>query len=234
MEGDLREGLRRRGAAAVADRLEPLAVRFRDELLRLRHASRSSGPAARGGGTAGAGGEGNESETRLAYLAGLDSLQEASQRIFDDEIGRVATGRGASLLAAAVGTTLFWGLLAGPIIALYRTYFGASVTALRSAASGIDAFPHPPASTMLTSVALSTLPVALFAMAAMSFAQGRRRVRHAEARIRAAHAETIESLQREGVLRLRWDDPLLADAEFLLSAGDATPFESDLPQETSR
>ena len=35
------------------------------------------------------------------------------------------------------------------------------------------------------------------------------------------HHETIERLQRDGVLQLQWDEPLLADAEFLLSAGTA-------------
>jgi len=74
---------------------------------------------------------------------------------------------------------------------------------------------------MLTSLLLSLLPTALFAMVVLSLAQSRRRVDRAESRIRDVHHETIGRLQRDGVLRLRWDDPLLADAEFLLSAGQA-------------
>ena len=38
-------------------------------------------------------------------------------------------------------------------------------------------------------------------------------------------SELIEKLQSDGVLRLQWDDPLLADAEFLLSAGSAESME---------
>jgi hypothetical protein len=74
---------------------------------------------------------------------------------------------------------------------------------------------------MLTSFLLSLLPTALFAMVVLSVAQNRSRVSRAESRIRNMHHDTIERLQREGVLRLRWDEPLLADAEFLLSAGAA-------------
>jgi hypothetical protein len=76
-------------------------------------------------------------------------------------------------------------------------------------------------SMMLTSFFLSLLPTALFAMLVLSVSQSRARVNRAEARIREMHHETIARLQRDGVLMLRWDEPLLADAEFLLSAGTA-------------
>lgn len=72
---------------------------------------------------------------------------------------------------------------------------------------------------MLTSLLLSILPTAIFAMIIISWAQGRWRIDRAESRIREAHVQAISRLQQERVLRLRWDDPLLADAEFLLSVG---------------
>jgi hypothetical protein len=72
---------------------------------------------------------------------------------------------------------------------------------------------------MFTSLILSVLPTALFSMIVLSIAQSRSRVRAAEDRIRGRHHEVIGQLQRDGVLQLRWDEPLLADAEFLLSAG---------------
>ena len=223
VENDLREGLRRRGAAAVADRLGPLAIRFRDELATLRHDPKPL----RGTDSALGNARDDESRSQLAYLAGLDSLQESSQRIFDEEIERVSVKRSPTVLAAVIGTAIFWGLMAGPVVALYRTYLDASYAALRWSVGGLDAFPHPTASTMLTSLFLSLLPTALFAMLALSIAQSRRRVGKAESRIREVHAQTIETLQRDGVLRLRWDDPLLADAEFLLSAGAAEAMESE-------
>lgn len=238
LETDIREGLRRRGAAAVADRLGPLASRFRDELATLRRDAKAGGqgsvigqgpfpgqPQRPGGGWAtpveGESGAEPDASARLAYLAGLDALQEVSERIFDEEIERVAAGRGVALGFALAGTAVFWALLSGPIVALYRTYFGASLFAYQ-AAGGLERFPHPTASMMLTSLILSLLPVAILAMVALSLAQSRRRVERAEERIRGSHATAIETLRREGVLRLCWDDPLLADAEFLLSAGAGT------------
>ncbi|HBV64503.1 MAG TPA: hypothetical protein DEF45_15955, partial [Rhodopirellula sp.] len=82
-------------------------------------------------------------------------------------------------------------------------------------------FPRPDLAMILTSLLLSSLPLAIFAMMVLSASQSRSKVRKAEKRIRDVHHETIDRLQREGVLRLSWDEPLLADAEFLLSAGSA-------------
>ena len=208
---DIREGLRQRSAAAVADRLGPLAARFRDELSELRH-DRSTGVSNYSLHT---------SKSQVAYLSGLDSLQESSQRIFDEEVDRVALSRFAAVMAGLIGTAIFWFLMAGPIVALYRGYFDASYATLREFAGNLEQVPRPDLSMMLTSFLLSVLPTALFAMVVLSLAQGRRRVHRAEHRIRQRHQETITALQREGVLQLRWDEPLLADAEFLLSAGAA-------------
>lgn len=208
---DIREGLRQRSAAAVADRLGPLAARFRDELSELRQ-DRNSGASKFSLHTG---------KSQVAYLSGLDSLQESSQRIFDEEVDRVAPSRFAALMAGLIGTAVFWFLMAGPIVALYRGYFDASYVTLRDLAGNLDRFPRPDLSMMLTSLLLSMLPTALFAMVVLSLAQGRRRVHRAEDQIRQRHQETITALQREGVLQLRWDEPLLADAEFLLSAGAA-------------
>ncbi len=67
---DIREGLQRRSAAAVADRLGPLAARFRDELAELRQ------PLGKGKPTIST----NASKSQVAYLSGIDTLQESSQR----------------------------------------------------------------------------------------------------------------------------------------------------------
>lgn len=208
---DVRDGLQRRSDAAVADRLGPLAVRFRDELYELRQQKGTSKPAILY----------QSAKSQVAYLSGIDALQETSQRIFDDEVDRVSLAGFGAVLSGLVGTVLFWCLMAGPIVALYRGYFDASYHALHELAGDLDRFPHPELSMMLTSFLLSLLPTALFAMVILSLAQGRRRVVRAEQRIRERHHETIGMLQRDGVLQLRWDEPLLADAELLLSAGAA-------------
>ena len=72
---------------------------------------------------------------------------------------------------------------------------------------------------MFTALVVSILPTALFSMLVLSYAQSRSRVVRAEKSIRERHHESITQLQQQGVLRLRWDEPLLSDAEFLVSAG---------------
>lgn len=214
---DLRDGLKRRAAAIVADRLGPLTTRFRNELKRL-HGRTAGEPVGIGGADdapeAGAGGY-----SVPADLAGIDALQEESQQIFDREVQQVAVSERFALIAAALGTFIFWSLMAGPIVALYRGYVDASLATLRNLAGDLQSFPRPEATMMLTSLLLSILPTAIFAMIIISWAQGRWRIDRAESRIREAHVQAISRLQQERVLRLRWDDPLLADAEFLLSVG---------------
>ena len=136
-------------------------------------------------------------------------------------------------ITAGLGTAIFWLLMAGPIVALYRGYVDASFATLRSLSGDLHAFPRPELAMLLTSLLLSILPTAIFAMFMISWAQGRWLIDRAEAQIREAHAQAIARLQQSRVLRLRWDDPLLADAEFLLSAG-AELQQSPLIQEARR
>ncbi len=215
-EQDVREGLRRRSAAAVADRLGPLARRFRKELAELRQ-EKSSVKKALSTHLSGDDDEGSRSQ--LAYLSGIDTLQEASQKIFDEEVDRVSISQTSTMMFAFVGTFVFWLFMAGPIVALYRDYFVASYSTLTTLSGDLDRFPRPEFAMMLTSLLLAVLPTALLTMFSLSFAQSRSRVEQAETQIRERHHHAITQLQEKGVLRLRWDDPLLADAEFLLSVG---------------
>ncbi len=208
-EETVQEGLRKRSTAAVADRLAPLAARFRDELAELRREPRKI----RGDLVD------DDVRPRVAYLAGIDTLQERSQAIFDDQIDAVSVSREAALTCGIIGTLIFWGFLAGPIVTLYRKYFDASLATLSEMGGELEAYPHPELAMMLTSIILSLLPLGIFSMIVLSWAQSTSRVEQAERAIRKLHRVTIAQLQREGVLALRWDDPLLADAEFLLSAG---------------
>jgi hypothetical protein len=206
---EIRDGLRRRSAAAVADRLGPLAVNFRHELSVLRHDRQEVPHSITDRDVTG----------EVASLAGIDTLQERSEQIFEEEVNRISISSTTAMICGVIGTAIFWTLMSGPVIALYRGYFDASFLAIRDLAGDLDRFPKPDFAMLLTSLILSILPTALFAMAVMAWAQGRRRVETAEETIRQRHRETIVQLQNQGVLRLHWDEPLLADAEFLLSAG---------------
>ena len=196
-------------AAAVAVRLGPLAVNFRHELSVLRHDRQEVPHSITDRDVTG----------EVASLAGIDTLQERSEQIFEEEVNRISISSTTAMICGVIGTAIFWTLMSGPVIALYRGYFDASFLAIRDLAGDLDRFPKPDFAMLLTSLILSILPTALFAMAVMAWAQGRRRVETAEETIRQRHRETIVQLQNQGVLRLHWDEPLLADAEFLLSAG---------------
>lgn len=215
---DIREGIRQRSAAAVADRLGPLAARFRSEIHRL-----SDNQAAIAVELSLSSHDSERVRTQPAYLAGIDSLQEQSQQIFEDEIDRASPSRSVAAGCGIVGTVLFWLLMAGPITTLYRDYIKACLIALREFSGDISQFPRLDASMLLTSLLLSVLPTAIFTMMVLSWAQGSKRVDRAERSIRERHRDAIAALQRERVLRLEWDDPLLADAEFLLTAGSSDP-----------
>lgn len=212
---DIRDGLKRRAAAIVGDSLGPLTRRFRAELARLRRGETAAWSDPRPAG--------DDVAAVSAELAGIDALQEASQQIFDQQIQRASLPRNLMRLAALAGTVAFWLLMAGPIVTLYRAYLAASSQTFSGAAADLTLFPRAQLAMVLTSVLLSILPTALIAMLLLSLAQGRRRVEQAEAAITAEHRAAIQRLQRDGVLRLRWDDPLLADAEFLLSIGVESP-----------
>lgn len=220
---DIRDGLKRRAAAIVADRLGPLTARFRAELKRLHGQAAGetvTNAAALRGDFAMSADEpmiGSGRPAVAADLAGIDVLQEESQRIFDDQVQQVAVSDRFAMIGALLGTIVFWLLMAGPVVALYRSYGDASFRALRNLSGDLSAFPHPDLAMLLTSLLLSLLPTAIFAMLVISWAQTRWRIDRAEASIRDHHQATIRRLQQDRVLRLRWDDPLLADAEFLLS-----------------
>ncbi|MCM2374019.1 hypothetical protein [Aporhodopirellula aestuarii] len=228
---DLRNGLRQRASTAVSERLGPMAARFRRELRGLNRTNASfSNPA-------------DDDDSPIATLAGIDALQEGSQAAFDETIENDSVSGTFAVVTGLIGTAIFWALMAGPLVALYRGYLDASFfaigdvvgvyephapepaplgsesPALTHSNDRLERFPHPSAAMLLTSVLLSLLPMAIFAMIVLSICQGRRRIDNIARSLRHQHDTMIERLQRDGVLRLRWSDPLLADAEFLLSIG---------------
>lgn len=217
-ERDMRDGLRRRSAAAVADRLGPSIDRFHRQLHRLGNRSGDSLELTN---------DAHPSPTQAAYLAGIDALQEESQKIFDEEIERPSVSRWSAFFLGLIGTALFWTLMAGPFVALYRGYLFASYETIMHQGE-LTAFPRPEAAMLLTSLLLSILPTAIFAMLVLTWAQRNGRVLQAEERIRRRHDDAITRLQENRILCLRWTNPEFADAEFLLGAGSrGAPSESE-------
>ena len=206
----LSDGIHARSAAMIADRITPLVERFHKELSRLRvgHGVRTDGGEdARG--------------SSPAQLYGLDSLQEQTQQIFDDEVASASPSSRSGMLLGLIGTAVFWALLAGPIVALYRSYFGASVESLSQLNGDLEAFPRPEFAMVLTSLVLSILPTAIFAMLVLTWVQRRSRQEAAAKNIEDKIREAIEQLQAQRVLRLEFSDEFVDDARRLLKASEA-------------
>ena len=210
IEADLRDGLRQRADAAVENRITPLARHFRDEVHRI-----AAGVPVEARQDVDAG--------PLATLAGVEQLQTATSESLEVAVDSAKMSRPATLIVALIATVIFWTLAAGPLAAMYRGYFdatGASIFGWFSdakTAADLQKFPRPDGSMLFAAVMLSVLPVGLIAMVTMAVAQSRRRVERATRRWHREHESRIAQLRDHGVLRLRWTDPLLAEAETLLS-----------------
>jgi hypothetical protein len=70
---------------------------------------------------------------------------------------------------------------------------------------------------MLTAFGISTLPVLLIAMLVMGWFQRAKRLDAIAEEIYSAELQKVESLKRDGTIRLYYDDPLLQNAEYLTS-----------------
>lgn len=149
-------------------------------------------------------------------LVGLENLQISAQDAFEkkvvDSAPRYWTLQGIAITASGV----FWGLLFAPILALYSTYFSASYETLVEKTTNLDAFPHPTAGMLFTSVLLSLLPTAIIAMLFLTWAQRRSHQELTAQEVETNIAQTIDRLQREGVLRLEFHDSMLEDARCLI------------------
>lgn len=209
--------IRSRSSAMIADRIVPLANRFRSELARVRPAGSKTQATSRDGEYKTS--ESAHLDTLGLELQGLESLQEQTQQILEEEIAKAAPASGLIQLLGVIGTFIFWGLLAGPIVSLYRSYFAASYESISSLAENLERFPHPTAAMVLTSLLLSILPTSLFAMAVLTWVQRRSRQDQAAANIDKRIKQAIDDLQNQGVLRVEFRDEMLEDTRRLTKIG---------------
>lgn len=200
--------VRQRCNSLINDQIAPLVNRFRRELQRLKNA-----PVGEPNGD-------NGNELAGAQMLGIDSLQSEAQRIFEQQTIAAAPSGLTMQMLGFLGTLLFWALLAGPIVALYHAYFGASFETIGQGANNLDHFPHPHPAMILTSLLLSLLPTSIMAMLELTWIQSRGRQERAASQIDQGIKGAIERMQVEGVLRLEFHDPLLDDARCLLKASE--------------
>ena len=203
-DADMSDGIRKRTQEQVEQRLRPLCEQFHRAVLRVRPRDDQNQRAWR------------ESESSGMRLTGIEELQNRSQRIFTETIEQSSASWWTAQAFALIGTLVFWALMAGPIIVIYRDYFTATFSVLGGQDSQLDSFPHPPPGLLFTSLVLSTLPLFIYCMVVMTASLSRRKIRAAVQRIVQAHQETIEELRKTDVVRLQYEDQLLEQTEYLI------------------
>lgn len=199
---EIEGGIRARTQQQVQERLTPLCEQFHRAVMRLRPRSERVD---------------HGTHTAAMTLSGIEELQTRSQQIFDSAIERSATRNWQVQLLAFIGVALFWSLMAGPIVLIYREYFVASYHVLSGRESRLEEFPHPTPALLLTSLLLSILPLALYCMVVLTISLSRRKVVRVTQAIVSEHQEAIAQLQEAGIIRLEFEDRLLQQAQYLLN-----------------
>lgn len=211
---EVEDGIRVRMQRQVEERLKPLCAQFHRAIwqLRARDEREQSIP-----------------EVGSMNLSGIEEVQAESRSIFERAINENVTPPWLTQLLAVLGTALFWGFMAGPIVAIYHQYFSASYASLVAGEVHPEGFPHPHPSLIVTSVILSLLPLVIYAMVVLTLTLSNRKVRRISAEIEKAHSDAIDRLRQKGVIRLEFEDRLLQQAEFLLNLSRDSSHEPGRP-----
>lgn len=204
LQMELKDGVHERVESQVTSLLRPIHDRFRHSLRTIQAEDVQSMAAA-------------SNDAPEMRLLGVEQLQYRSSEIFTTTLERYRVSASAVVIAAIVGTLLFWCLFAGPIVGIYREYIVASWRAISTSEPAINNFPAPSATVMFTAVAISILPVALFCMFAMTYLLRQKRVGFIADQIAAEHRAMIQSLRQQGLLRLDIYDEQLQNAQFLVN-----------------
>ncbi|MBM3965424.1 MAG: hypothetical protein FJ308_10240 [Planctomycetes bacterium] len=198
----LQQGIRDQLNRQIQDRLQPAQQQFYRTIDRIRGDHRE--------------GRSVDGELRVR-LTGVDELQSQAREVFDFTLEKNRASRVSLLGFAALGTFVFWGLMAGPIISIYRQYFYASYRAWTDASAMVESFPHPSPGMLFTSTVISLVPVLVFAMLVMSWYQRVSRLNALADNVYAAELSKVEELKRLGVIQLHYEDSVLEAAEFLVN-----------------
>jgi hypothetical protein len=198
--------------ARTAQRIErALADRLRDSLAQMRRAAAASADDA----TAPPAPVAAPTDPPLKVV-GLEGIETEMQGVLRDCITRRAPARMWAVLVGVIGTTVFWGLFAGPIVSMYGEYLAAWFRAIDDPAHTLSAFPRPSASMLLTGRVLSAAPAFFIALAGLSWASRGPRVRRTLADFRDAIDQLVRRRHTAGELRVEPTDPQLGAVQFLL------------------
>jgi hypothetical protein len=200
VQWELTHGIRDRLQNQIEDRLEPLKMVFYRSIARLRGDTKSL----------------RDQESPLPMkLSGIEELQSRARTTFEWCVDRERTPKSYLQFLGLLGSVLFWLLLAGPVVAVYRRYLISSWDSLTNPSTNLDAF-QLSSTLVLTCLFLSLLPLLVYCMLVFSFLQRSSKIKRIAQSTLSEEHQLVESLKRDGVIRLYFEDPLLEQAEFLV------------------
>jgi hypothetical protein len=199
---ELQEGIKEYLTKQIQDRLLPAQQEFYRAIDRIGGSNRDAHRI--------------DSGLRIR-MSGIDALQVQARGVFDETLSKYRIPRWLLQMLGLVASVIFWGLMAGPILAIYRQYFLATMHAWSQGTKDLSEFPSPKATMMLTAFGISTFPVLIIAMLVMSWFQRAKRLDAIAEEIYSAELQKVESLKRDGTIKLYYEDPLLQSAEYLTS-----------------
>ena len=202
IDWEMQQGLRERLNGQVQDQLTPIQNQFHRALVNLR------------------GSESQANESSHAHpvrLSGIDELQSRSRKLFEQLLQQYRMSRWILFVIALVGMLIFWSLMSGPIVSIYRQFVAASFSALTNDTDFVDTFHDPSLQLLMTSVILSYIPMFLYAMIVMALFLRRSKIERLANGLQSEHHSLVDDLQQNGILSLEYEDPLLEQAQFLLS-----------------
>jgi len=203
---EMHEGIRDRLNGQIQDRLEPMQSQFHRAVQRIRGADQESKQV---------------SAVPQIRLAGVEELQSRARGVFEWSVDRYQTSRWLLQCAGLLGTLLFWALMAGPVVSIYRQYLGASYKSLTSEQTNLEHFPHQIPTVLFTGVILSVIPLLIYAMFVMSWILRRSRIHRIAENTYGEELRLVDELKRSGMIALHYDDPLLEHAEFLIQSTES-------------
>jgi hypothetical protein len=209
---ELRDGIKDQLTRQVQDQLLPAQQEFYRAIDRIRLTERTS--------------ERNRSMPRDSHqvdsglrirMGGIDALQTQAREVFESTLEKHRIARWILQCLGLLASLVFWGLMAGPILAVYRQYFSASWHAWSDGTKDLGEFPSPSPTMMITAFGISIFPVLLIAMLVMGWFQRAIRLDAIADEIYARELQKVDALKQDGTIRLYYEDPLLENAEYLTS-----------------
>ncbi|MEQ1827245.1 MAG: hypothetical protein ABL921_14915 [Pirellula sp.] len=201
---EMHEGIKDRLNRQIQDRLEPVQAQFQRAIIRMQGSAPDSKSA-------------SQTATLQIRLSGVEELQSRARGVFEWAVDRYQMPSVMLQFFAFVGTVIFWLMMAGPIVWIYRKYLVASYQSLTR--GGVeDLYPHEIPTLLMTSVLLSLLPLLIYAMVVLSWTLRRSKIHRISEAAFSEELKLVEELKRTGVIALHYDDVLLEHAEFLIDA----------------